>query len=397
MDAPVLCTICGSSDARRCVQCHSAAYCSIECQQTDWRTHRILCRKFAEHVEDNFASRPSPWHYLAIYFPMAGRRPCLIWVDSRIDAVEGRTYFYPVLDHLLHIPGNDYIGRGLRQVRGNILRGREQNQDTLHLWFLDPDVTPHNITINRTIHGTPLIADTWGEFTWNGPLVAVMRAGSDFDPRHATDITLTAYRDAIDYLGFYMDTIGSMIDGPGRDCHRSNIVLARKISKATGVRINCRRDQAIRAEPEMVEVSVPRMHPLFNLESDDPCDIPSLFGLELVAKAYDDSRSGGGNSHSLANNGLANPLAQLLLIRTSIQNGSWVHLPSYWSHQSLGSLLFVDRSGRNIRRHDITEICNLIEEVAVPFILKENASEPGMEQKLKDILKWEGSIRGIGR
>lgn len=211
-----------------------------------------------------------------------------------------------------------------------------------------------------------LIGDTWGEFIWKGPLVAVMRSGSDFDPRHPTDITLTAYRDAIDYLGFYMDTIGSMIDEPGRHHHRSNVVLAGKTSKAIGVRINCRRDQAIRGEPEMVQVAVPKMHPLFNLESDDPCDIPSLFGLELVAKAYGGNRSEGGDIQTPSDD-LANPLAQLLLLKTSVKNGEWVHLRSRWSHPSHGSILFVCRSRRDVNIENIHAICNLIEEIAVPF------------------------------
>ncbi|KAH6982542.1 hypothetical protein EDB80DRAFT_768201 [Ilyonectria destructans] len=380
MDPPVLCTICGSPNARRCVVCLSAAYCSLECQQTDWRTHRLLCRKFAACAQDNFATRPSPKHYLAILFPMTEKRPSLVWVDSKKDEYEVRDYFHPVLNHLLHIPGNDYIGRGLRQVKGNVLRGRENNQDTLHI----------------CIHGTfpTLIGDTWGEFIWKGPIVAVMRAGTDFEPRRSTDITLTAYRDAIDYLGYYRDTIGSMIDEPGRHHHLSKVVLADRTSKAIGVRINCRRDQATRHEPQMVEVAVPKTHPLFNLKSDDPCDIPSLFGLELVAKAYDGNRSDGEDGLPPSDD-LANPLARLLLVRTSTKDGKWVHLPNYWSHQSLGSILFVDRSKRDVNRQDIIAICSLIEEVAVPFILKEDASEPGARRRLVDRLKQEGSTRGI--
>ncbi|KAG6977913.1 hypothetical protein FocnCong_v021692 [Fusarium oxysporum f. sp. conglutinans] len=104
-----------------------------------------------------------------------------------------------------------------------------------------------------------------------------MRKGTGYEPRHSTDITLTAYRDAIDYLGYYRDTIGSMIE-PGREDHLSKRVLADRISKVVGVRINCLRDQIDRQEPQMVEVAVPKTHPLFNLEGDDPCDIPSLFG-----------------------------------------------------------------------------------------------------------------------
>lgn len=396
MDVDVPCTICGSSDARRCARCHSAAYCSLECQQTDWRTHRLLCRKFSEHAQGNFANRPSPTHHLAVFFPMDKTRPSLVWVDTKKDKYETKPYFHPVLDQLLHIPDNDgYIGRDLRQVRGNILRGREKNQDTLHIWFLDPDVPPRNIITNQAIHGTipTLVGDTWGEFIWKGPVVAVMRAGTDFEPRRSTDITLTAYRDAIDYLGYYRDTIGSMIDEPGQHDHLSKRVLADRTSKVIGVRINCRRDQATRHEPQMVEVAVPKTHPLFNLEGDDPCDIPLLFGLELVAKAYDGGLCKEDNGPP--SDDLKNPLAELLLTTTSVKNGEWVRLPSYRRHLCLGSILFVRRSKRDLQIKDVDALCNLIEEFAVPFMLKEDASDPSAKKRLLDQLKQEGSRRGI--
>jgi hypothetical protein len=98
---------------------------------------------------------------------MAGRHPSLTWVDSKDHRGKAKTYSHPILDHLLHIPGNEgYIGRGLGQVRSNVLRGRPKNHDTLHMWFLDPDATPANITTNASIHGSvpTLIGDTWGEF-----------------------------------------------------------------------------------------------------------------------------------------------------------------------------------------------------------------------------------------
>ncbi|KAG6990753.1 hypothetical protein FocnCong_v019723 [Fusarium oxysporum f. sp. conglutinans] len=78
---------------------------------------------------------------------MDKKRPSIVWIDTKKDKYEVEPYFHPVLDQLLHIPGNDgYIGRGLRQVQGNVLRGRTSWQNTLNLWFLDPDVTPpqHN-------------------------------------------------------------------------------------------------------------------------------------------------------------------------------------------------------------------------------------------------------------
>lgn len=61
---------------------------------------------------------------------MTTRSPRLVWVEGK-EIPEGN---WPVLDELLRIPGNNgYIGRNLLRVRGNSLRGREQNQNTLDI------------------------------------------------------------------------------------------------------------------------------------------------------------------------------------------------------------------------------------------------------------------------
>ncbi len=219
-----------------------------------------------------------------------------------------------------------------------------------------------------------------------------MRKGTGYEPRHSTDITLTAYRDAIDYLGYYRDTIGSMIE-PGQDDHFSKRVLADRISKVVGVRINCLRDQISRQEPQLVEVAVPKTHPLFNLEGDDPCDIPALFGIDLVAKSYSNNQSN--NDETPPADDMQNPLAQLLLMTTSVKDGKWVHLPSYRRHLCHGSILFVCRSKRDIKIEDIHKFCNLIEEIAVPFVLKEDASDSGAKKRLLSQLEKEGVCRGM--
>ncbi|KAJ3528127.1 hypothetical protein NM208_g10358 [Fusarium decemcellulare] len=397
MDAPALCTICGSSDGRLCITCQSAAYCSVECQQTDWHAHRLLCRKFPFYSQDNYASRPSPAHYLGICFPMGGPRPYLMWVRCQPNDDVFEPFIHPVLDDFL--PVDRRTGRGLRQVEGNILRGREINRNTLHLWFLEPLVDPHSLIVNQTIHApsSTLTAGTWGEFLWEGPIVAVMRAGnakdSGYEPRKPTDITLTAYRDAIDYLCFYRDTIGSMIDGIGTRAHLAKTILADWSGKAIGVRINCRRDQVARNEPQMIEVAVPKNHPLFNVEGDDPCEIPDLFGLRLVAKPYNGKSGDEGNVPPADD--LDNPLARLLLTTINTKNGQWTGLSRRWSPNALGSVLFIDHSGQDLRMGEISKLCDFIEEIARPFVLTEDASDPSVATRFKRVLLEEGSRRGI--
>lgn len=55
--------------------------------------------------------------------------------------------------------------------------------------------------------------------------------GNGIDPRQVRDITLTAYRDAIDCLDYFRDGYGSMVDGVGTDCVLANRVLEDRVGK----------------------------------------------------------------------------------------------------------------------------------------------------------------------
>ncbi|KAJ9633812.1 hypothetical protein H2199_009225 [Coniosporium tulheliwenetii] len=258
---------------------------------------------------------------------MASRKPRLVWIDT--EEVSGEPgYFNPKLEQVLHIPGNDgYLGRGLHCVRGNLLRGRERTLDTLNIWYID-DFGVNNLNTNQSLHGTipTLVGDTWGEKIWKGPMVAVMKVGNEWDPRQVTDISLAAYRDAIDYLGYFRDGYGSMVDGIGAEDRLSKKVLADRTGKVKGVRINCLGDQAGDSARQLVQVEVPKTHPLFNLEGDDPLDIPECLGWQWVVKRYAskrEPRSGDGGEQDL----VQNPLARLLLLQVSGNDEEWEPWP----------------------------------------------------------------------
>lgn len=403
MENQPICTICGMS-ARLCQKCRSAAYCSVECQQADWRTHKLLCRQFKDLSAASFAVRPSPTHYLAIYFPMTERRPRLIWVDTEEVNIgrqpEEEGYFNSKLDALLHIPGNDrYIGRNLHCIRGNLLRGRERNDDTLNIWYLD-DAYIKNFATNQSIHGTvpTLIGDTWGEKIWKGPMVAVMKAGHAFDPRRVIDITLTGYRDAIDYLGYYRDENGSMVDGVGSLVPSARVILAERLGKVKGVRINCVGGQIGRAESEFVQVDVPKTHPLFNLEGDDPLSIPEVLGWSWVAKRYGDRGKAGGCTESGDNEALIsgdNPLARRLLTQATLQSGDWGGVRSWWQ-DPLGSILIVNRNGYDLDVRTVRGMCAFIEQVVAPLMTEERGQSQSGRQEVIDAITEDNLAPFIG-
>lgn len=362
------CTICGVFSARHCAVCRSAAYCSPECQQVDWRPHRLLCRQFKELSASSFAARPSPKHFVAVYFPMTSRKPRLVWIDTKeVNGEPG--YFNPELNELLHIPGNDkYVGRGLHCVRGNAFRGRKDTLDTLNIWYID-DFAVNNFQTNQSLHGTlpTLVGDTWGEMIWKGPMVAVLKVGNDWDPRQITNITMTAYRDAIDFLGYYRNGYGSMIDGIGAENHLSRELLASRVGKVKGVRINCLGDQAGDPACQLLQVDVPKAHPLFNLESDDPLDIAQYLDMEWVVKSY-----GGKYGASVQDDReqyLAdNPLVRLLLLQVQGEDEEWGEVSQRRLAHARGSVLVVDRAGTDITISMVRAMCLMIEEVVIPLL-----------------------------
>jgi hypothetical protein len=384
MEGLLQCTICGVFSARYCAVCHSAAYCSPECQQVDWRPHRLLCRSFKELSASSFAARPSPKHFLAVHFPMISRKPRLVWINTKEISGE-RGYFNPELGELLHVPGNDkYVGRGLRCVRGNAFRGRKETLDTLNIWYID-DSLVNNLQTNQSLHGTlpTLVGDTWGEMIWKGPMVAVLKVGNEWDPRQFTDMTLTAYRDAIDFLGYYRDGHGSMIDGIGAEAHLSRILLADRVGKVKGVRINCLGDQGSDPGRRFLQVDVPKAHPLFNLEGDDPLDLVEYLEMEWVVKSY-----GGKYGSSIQDDGEAhladNPLVRLLLLQVQGEDEEWGEVSQRRLGHARGSVLVVDRAKKDLQVSMVQAMCQMIEEVVVPLIA---ANRKGGAREKKAVLE----------
>ena len=76
LDASSLCILCNKTNAQFCKRCKSTCYCSKECQQTDWPTHK-LCASFPSFDP---LSRPSNEHFRAILFSVDDTKPKFIWL-----------------------------------------------------------------------------------------------------------------------------------------------------------------------------------------------------------------------------------------------------------------------------------------------------------------------------
>lgn len=70
------CIICSEPAPLACGNCKVAQYCSSECQSTDWKVHKLLCKSFEE-----FRVRPGKDYRHAIVFGHKKQKPRFIWVE----------------------------------------------------------------------------------------------------------------------------------------------------------------------------------------------------------------------------------------------------------------------------------------------------------------------------
>lgn len=282
--------------------------------------------------------------------------PELLWLPSK-EIGEG--HFEPFLDQLLTIPGHiGYIGRGVQIVRGNILRGRPKFPNSLNIRYLDDQLIDDELKVNDTLHGGPacLCADGWGDTFWKGPVVAFLKAGNAFDAREMMDVDLTAYRDAIDYLSYFVQTYGSMIDEPGSHAVISKRVMKERSGRVKGVKINCIGDRDGSDERTFEQVYVPKVHPLINLEGDDPLEAFEHLNETCVLKNYPPPKDASVEDRR-------NPDVENLLL--SISRSGFKTRP--WRHrQASGSALLVDRGRQDLDIRKVRAVCQALEFEVLP-------------------------------
>jgi hypothetical protein len=209
-----------------------------------------------------------------------------------------------------------------------------------------------------------------------GPLVAYLKAGNDFDARKMADMNLTAYRDAIDYLSYFMETIGSMIDEPGLSSGLSKRIMGERAGTVKGVRINCIGDQAGDSSQEFVQVVVPKAHPLFMGEGDDPLDIPHAFGEDWVIYKYTARRDA-------TSEDTHNPRARLLVLGISeddLEEDDWGKIPEWRTPHATGSVLVVNVARKDLDVRKVKAVCMAMEKEILPLLA--NDDDKGREAVL---------------
>ncbi|KAL9562630.1 hypothetical protein ACKAV7_013194 [Fusarium commune] len=59
-----------------CAACHDAQYCSTDWQRSDWKVHRLMCKRLKNYSAD---LKPSTRHFRVIVFPHEASQPEFAW------------------------------------------------------------------------------------------------------------------------------------------------------------------------------------------------------------------------------------------------------------------------------------------------------------------------------
>ncbi len=187
---PLSCLVCNVRFAGLCGRCRSVRYCSEECLAADRKTHKVLCRPFASF---DLSTRPSEDHYLAIFFPVDGERPELVWLEA-ISFGEGSKPLVNIEPFI----GDRILEPSYRLCYNPVLK--RDLSDTVILAYRDL----HHEAGSKPNKSIAAVVCPPEGYHWHGPLLAFSWVGSDLDSPKSRDITLTDFRHAADQLSTYL-------------------------------------------------------------------------------------------------------------------------------------------------------------------------------------------------
>lgn len=338
------CTICSKPDSQLCGKCRSAAYCSVECQQTDWAIHKLLCTQFSVS-----ADRPGLNFKRAILFPEEGPNPVVFWMEFQ-DEFDCKT------PQLQGIMGGERWARV--QNERNFLRGHDSGV-ALQFYTYDSYADSASM-INRSIllvkKGTPC-------HTWMGPVVVLREQLGDTELHE--DITLTDFRNVIDFLNTYgLDPLMLLTRNPP---------LKHKVK---GVKVNCVGDIK-RFSKKYIAVEVPKDHPVFFQRSSP---ISALVGMTVKARKYPFNKMW----EEMPFTGFApwsDATAAFLHMEVDPNSGgTWGFAPMYWQNSN-GNMLVVREDEKDITPAEVEVLCDFCQYKMQPLF--EDSNESGGEILVK--------------
>ena len=358
------CTICHSSTAKPCGRCHSARYCSLECQQTDWPSHSLLCSQYSTHT-----GRPDPFYKRAILFPPNENKPQFIWVECKtIVSDEDPDFPYEfessqVEDHLGGKVGQYYAVAEKRLIQRNVLRDRDYANTLQVVWreTFGIDGSQLNKSVVRATRDAAVMS-------WAGPIIALRMKGSGLAPSHYMDIDMQDYRNVVDYLITYAnESVKDEELGPDRN------------RKLRGVKIHCKGVQRTFGTEVYSAVDVPKDHPIFH---DPIAPISQLVGTPIHTRKYPRDK--------LWKDNLFNPTenvpATFLHLVADPSDNWWGWAPMSWQN-NVGNVLVVRSDGQDVTTRQVEALSRFCQFKMQPLF--ENALGGGfVEMTREEVMRY---------
>ncbi|KAI4119539.1 MAG: hypothetical protein LQ338_007255 [Usnochroma carphineum] len=343
----ISCIICSQPNAQLCGKCRSGAYCSVECQQTDWPAHKLLCPQFSV-----LSDRPGPGFRRAILFPEEGPNPVVFWIDFHPTSTYETAELEKIMgDETLTFAYNDH----------NYLRDRDFG-GILKIYSRD-DYVRSGSMVNKSIS---LVTKGKNPYCWKGPLV-VSKTPTLSQDLH-DDITMTDFRNMIDFFMTY---------GLNRQAEAMNHPLKHK---AKGVKVNCYGDIK-RFNKKYVAVDVPKDHPVYLAK---PSPIFALVGMAVKAQRYPFNKIWEDMPHS----GVfpwSNGTAALLQMKADPRNPNTMGLaPLNWQSR-IGNILVVREDKGDITPAEVEMLCDFCRYKMLPLI----------EESLQSDKEWISKEDGL--
>jgi hypothetical protein len=279
--APAACTWCnvppmpelGTVEFETCNRCHQVSYCSISCEQLDYKSHNLVCQQYVNFIMSK--ARPSKLHRIALLLPNNKMKPELVWIDFKphlgYDGAD--SYGDAIVEpHMgpVGADGNIYtkrheISRRLRQANPDMERFHLDHSVVLYVrenWA--GDGSPVNICVKEMMKGNKVLQ-------WRGPMLAFSLPATDFDAPFFNDFRLSDLRVVMDFIRWY----GAPYHGTSNTSASSETIndLLTKFSRLDllpvvptaiqGVDISCIGDQLGLRKPAFVKVEILSTHPVF--------------------------------------------------------------------------------------------------------------------------------------
>ncbi|RDH33316.1 hypothetical protein BDQ94DRAFT_178817 [Aspergillus welwitschiae] len=328
------CVMCNKTPARRCGCCRSIYYCSKNCQESEFPSHKLLCKKFA--------TQPG--------------QPILIWIFTkrRYDE-DSREWWTDALVHSylgpgspntgrLHVEHNEVRDRNLGSgFASSTLRNEGYCVTLLHRDAYLIDNSPPNQSILASVRAS---STTSPPHAYNGPMVAMRQ----IHPEDYADIKPANFRHLMDYLVRYANT----------DVRESVPDLQYRAHKVVrGVKVCCDGEIKLHGSEPFVTVDINRSTRISlsarQRDSISPISahlgIPLLFWKDPNPEFHHDPPGWDGIWSASSNQNVA-----FMMMETNPLDSSWGWAPLYWNHD-IGNVWVARQDEQDLDVREVAMMC----------------------------------------